>query len=169
MSRSFFRLFCGDGHTRGYAYDDGDYARIRLRRWPFHGTALQSCGHHMALGITWHVDTGGRTYTRIRLRRWRLHTDTLTTMATTHGYAYDDGRSMERPYKAVGITRHWASHGTGHHTACGYRRTDIHAGIRLRRWRLHADRLTAMAVPWNGHYKYGNGHTCSTRCGYYLE
>ena len=121
MSRSFFRLFCGDGYTRGYAYDDGDYAGIRLRRWPFHGTALQSCGHHTALGFTRHVDTGG---TGIR-------GDTLTTMETTRGYAYDDGdytrgyayndgRSMERPYKAVDITRHWASHGIGHHTACGY-------------------------------------------------
>ena len=50
--------------------------------WASHGI-----GHHMALGITQHVDTGGTD----------IHADTLTTMATTRGYAYDDGRSMERP------------------------------------------------------------------------
>ena len=158
MSRSFFRLFCGDGHTRGYAYDNGDYTRIRLRRWPFHGTALQSCGHYTALGITRHWAShgmwipGGWTYTGIRLRRWRLRADTLTTMATTRGYAYDDDRSMERPYKAVGITRHWASHGIGHHTACGYRGDGYTRGyayddgdytrIRLRRWPFHGTTIT---------------------------
>ena len=78
----------GDGHTRGYAYGDGDYARIGLRRCgdrltamavPWNGLtklwASHGIGHHTALGITRHVDTG-----------WTdIHADTLTTIATTRG------------------------------------------------------------------------------------
>ncbi len=149
------------------------------RHWASHGI-----GHHTALGLTRHWAShgmwipGGRTYTRIRLRRWRLREDTLTTMATTRGYAYDDGRSMERPYKAVGITWHWASHGIGHHTALGITRhwashgighhmalgitqhvdtggMDIHADTLTTMATTHGDTLTTMAVPRNDHYILG--------------
>ena len=77
MSRSFFRLFCGDGYTRRYAYDDG-----RSMERPY-----------KAVDITRHVDTGGRTYTRgyaygdgdytrIGLRRWPFHGTDITNMGT---------------------------------------------------------------------------------------
>ena len=63
-----------------------------------YGTALQSCWHHTALGITRHVDTGGTGIRGDRLTTMATtRGDTLTTMETTRRYAYDDGRSTERP------------------------------------------------------------------------
>ncbi|MBQ1266229.1 MAG: hypothetical protein IIY06_05615, partial [Proteobacteria bacterium] len=85
------------------------------------------------------------------------HADTLTTMATTRGYAYDDGRSMERPYKAVGITRHWASHGIGHHTALGITRHVDTGGTDI-----HADTLTTMETTRG--YAYDDGRSAEQTC-----
>ena len=143
------------------------YTGIRLRRWRLRGVYAYDDGRSMerpykAVGITWHwashgmwIPGGGTDIHADRLTTMATtRGDTLTAMATTRGYAYDDGRSMERPYKAVGITRHWVSHGMWIPGGRTYTR------IGLRRWRRCGDTLTTMRG-----YAYDDAGIRLRRCG----